>query len=486
MSYLSKNDEKRFIYLLQESEVIVESVVENLLNIRSKKTEFMEMVEKQKREIFESLEGHPSLMDELSPNISVLKGKGICFDAIVFLIKLAWAYSDGTTMKGKLDHNRFMDFGMLYYNGYNECFIEEMTNLFREIKVRISDVINNNTNLITINMSEKDIEQLIQNRKSVNWIIRNMGRIVETYTCPIKEEIIDYFNQDRLLLLLSHFSISTIIEDIKKNRKISEDNVKFCKTYVAYVNYRRKKDPNYNPSYNYPSMGTGKRTHISAETILIQNKEFGKSLKAYGGETCIAEEELLDFLPDLKRELQINKFRKEIELSWEFLPEKQSGDAQEKRMPLFKRYKTDEEKKELEDKKDDLLEEKIELFSSLPYVTSLKGMNRFEGYVAYIFENGRVVLEKFYKKTKHGLEPTYNEAIYVMNISDFQELSKMGKTEIRQYAKDVGLKVRVIHHTKNFKQRVMNEVTSIGYTDDVMNFVEELVSNAKTPLEKTL
>lgn len=485
MAYLNKNDEKRFFEALPYSEMILDNIFENLLSIRNKKQEVIDNIDIQKKKILSTLEGYPKVMDKIPANISILKEKGFCFDVNIFLVKLCGIYTTGTAMKKNLSSEKFISIGSLYYQGEYESFIDEMINLFKEVKVNINNVINGQS-VMTFNMTENDIQQLIENRKQVNWFIRNMKQLVEAYTVPVSEEILSNFNQDKLLLLLSHLAISNIIDDIQKDKLINDECAKFCKIYAAYVNYRRKENPNYNPSYNYMDLKTGVISLISADSIFIQNKEFCENLDGFGSEYCITEDELLDFLPDLKRNLKIKQFRKEIELSWEFLPEKQNSDSEGKRMPLFKNHKTEEEKKAFEDKKDDLLEEKIELFSTLPYVTSLKGMNRFEGYVAYMFENGRVILEKFYKKTKHGLEPTYNEAIYVMNISDFQELSKMGKTEIREYAKDAGLNVRVINHSKNFKQRVINEVNSIAYTDDVMSFVDELVSNAKKTAEKII
>ena len=234
----------------------------------------------------------------------------------------------------------------------------------------------------------------------------------------------------------------------------------------------------YNPIYSY-YYSEGLKTTVSANNIIKYVQDRFKNRKEFQDGISIKEEELLNILTDLNKEIKIREFRKDIELSWEFLPEKDESEQIGKRASIFKVSKTEEEKKKLEDTKEQLLEQKIQLFASLPYITSLKGTNRFEGYIAYLFENGRVILEKFYKKTKHGLEPTYNEAIYVMDITDFKELSKMGKTEIREYSKEKGLNVKVINHTKNFKQRVINETTSTYYNENVLEFIEELVSSAK-------
>lgn len=480
MAYLSKNDEKNFFNLLPSSEMVLENIVENLLCVKRQKHEVDEKLMQERNNLLRTFGEYPSIIEKIPVNITFLKNVGFCYDINIFLVKVFSLYAHGTALRKKMDYKRLQKIGESYYAGDFENYSLQMKELFKELKVNISNVINGN--VITFDMTQNDIEQHIKNRKTVNWFIRNMDELINTYTKSIPDDIMEYFDQDKILLLLSHLALSKIADNYTHEEEICKESIQFIKTYVAYILYRRKENPNYNPSYHYVEFATNNTSLISADTVIIQAKEFNSAMEEFNDEICIKEEELLNLLPDLKRNIKIQEFRKDIELSWEFLPEKQY-EATGKKMPIFKYSKTEEEQKELEDRKEQLLEEKIELFSSLPYISSLKGMNRFEGYVAYLFENGRVILEKFYKKTKHGAIPTYNEAIYVMNITDFKELSKMGKTEIREYAKEAGLDVKVINHTKNFKTRVLNEVNSISYNENVLDFIEDLVTSAKRPEE---
>jgi len=480
MAYLSKNDEKNFFNLVPSSAMVLENLVENLLCVRKQKYEVDEKLKEDRNVLLQNFEDYPKIIEYIPANITFLKNKGFCYDANVLLIKIFGVYASGTALRKKIDNKRLQKIGESYYNGDFENYSLQMKEMFKELKINISNVINGN--VLTFDITQNDIEQHMENRKKVNWFIRNMEEFVNIYTKPIPDKIMEYFDQDRILLLLTHLAISNITASCTIEEKICKESVQFIKTYIAYILYRRKENPNYNPSYHYVEFATNNASLISSDTVIIQAKEFDSVMEEFNNEINIKEEELLDLLPDLKRSIKIQEFRKDIELSWEFLPEKQY-EPTGKKMPIFKYSKTEEEQKELEDRKEQLLEEKIELFSSLPYISSLKGMNRFEGYVAYLFENGRVILEKFYKKTKHGAIPTYNEAIYVMNITDFKELSKMGKTEIREYAKESGLDVKVINHTKHFKTRVLNEVNSISYNENVLEFIEDLVSSAKRPEE---
>lgn len=67
------------------------------------------------------------------------------------------------------------------------------------------------------------------------------------------------------------------------------------------------------------------------------------------------------------------------------------------------------------------------------YVT-LMGKNKFDGYLAHIFVNGKVIFEK-YDKDNQNLS---NEAgaAYIMTIKNFNEFSKKSISELRDYVKE--------------------------------------------------
>ena len=57
------------------------------------------------------------------------------------------------------------------------------------------------------------------------------------------------------------------------------------------------------------------------------------------------------------------------------------------------------------------------------------GKNTFEGYVGHIYTNGKVVLDKFFENQDTG-RVAENQAIYIMDISDFYRLSSLQKQEL--------------------------------------------------------
>lgn len=57
------------------------------------------------------------------------------------------------------------------------------------------------------------------------------------------------------------------------------------------------------------------------------------------------------------------------------------------------------------------------------------GKNTFNGYIGYVYPNGRVVLDRFYDKQNDSTLADGN-AVYAMNIEEFYELSKLSKSEL--------------------------------------------------------
>lgn len=93
-------------------------------------------------------------------------------------------------------------------------------------------------------------------------------------------------------------------------------------------------------------------------------------------------------------------------------------------------------------------EEKKDFYDKSGYIAKAIGLKRYHGYVAYIYENGQVILDReynsMYPRTAKG------NAIYNLQAVDFEELSKKNKSILMKHPK-VG---RIIH-SKNWEDRVL-------------------------------
>lgn len=77
----------------------------------------------------------------------------------------------------------------------------------------------------------------------------------------------------------------------------------------------------------------------------------------------------------------------------------------------------------------ELYERKINFFENTNYVDKILGIGDFNGYMAYFYENGTVIMEKFFDDYAESI-PTQHEAIYTLKVVDFETLSKLSKPKL--------------------------------------------------------
>ena len=120
---------------------------------------------------------------------------------------------------------------------------------------------------------------------------------------------------------------------------------------------------------------------------------------------------------------------------------------------------------------------KTAFYENSGYIMRLFGVAGFEGHVAYIYPNGLVVIDKLYDESLL-IEPTFNEAIYLMDINTFLNASTMDKPTFR--AND---NVKRIFHTKKWEERLAEEIQNSTLTlnkEDV-----KVLTNKYNPKTKT-
>lgn len=71
-------------------------------------------------------------------------------------------------------------------------------------------------------------------------------------------------------------------------------------------------------------------------------------------------------------------------------------------------------------------ERKMKFFENSGYMYRIYGIHEFNGYIAFIYPNGEVIMEKFFNDYANCI-PTINEAIYNVKVADFETLSKLKK-----------------------------------------------------------
>ena len=121
-----------------------------------------------------------------------------------------------------------------------------------------------------------------------------------------------------------------------------------------------------------------------------------------------------------------------------------------------------------------------EFLESSDYLFRLEGINKFEGYIGYIYPNGTVIFEKYYENIKTKKVANGN-ATYIMNLTNFVEVSKLTKTEIIAKINSgeiVGVK-RIFHREdmERWKAQISQLLVGDEYTDEVVDYINDLVNS---------
>lgn len=127
----------------------------------------------------------------------------------------------------------------------------------------------------------------------------------------------------------------------------------------------------------------------------------------------------------------MDEYLTDLSANWDFLPpdDKSYENEAMKKIRESGQAMSEEEREQHQLRLLDLFMEKKELYDSSDPFFRVKGKETFDGYIGFVYPNGRVVLDKFYDDADSG-KLADGHAVYAMSIQDFYELSKLSKSEI--------------------------------------------------------
>ena len=171
---------------------------------------------------------------------------------------------------------------------------------------------------------------------------------------------------------------------------------------------------------------------------------------------------------------------KELSVSWKLF---KKGEREDESSVLSK--VSSERKEKTDDEKNEELRRRIDFFESSSYLYRVEGINNFEGYIGYIYDNGYVIFEKFYK-SKNGYELALGNATYIMNFANFIEMSKLSKLDIIKYIKAGNTDIIRRYHTSNWAKKIEAIINGIGYDVDTTKVIENLIKNGELNNRRSL
>lgn len=137
------------------------------------------------------------------------------------------------------------------------------------------------------------------------------------------------------------------------------------------------------------------------------------------------------------------------------------------------RHLTPEERKKIIDEAYALYERKLNFFESTDYIEKVYGIGKFNGYMAYFYANGEVLMEKFFDDYAESL-PAKNEAIYNLKVVDFEALSKLSKPKLMKNEK-----CRRIIHSGKWEDKA-KEIIDTEATEESMENVQKVLTKIKS------
>lgn len=177
--------------------------------------------------------------------------------------------------------------------------------------------------------------------------------------------------------------------------------------------------------------------------IKIANPEIGVYHFEADGRDYRDIETVRDFTSAMEEYIKSKK----LEASWNFIRngKKEVTPVDDETVTRLKNKKKDK-KKLTRAEKVQAINDRMSFLDHTNYEYKITGKDSFEGYIGYIYRNGVVVFEKFYKSVDNH-EPSTSNATYVMNFNNFVQMSKLTKTDIMAYIKNGGTDVRRVYHT---------------------------------------
>ena len=361
-------------------------------------------------------------------------------------------------------------------NSLNAVYANALGEKLRKLK----DLIDKEFNSDYFDSAMKDYEPY-KNRISFSDYLKKMYKLIQDCEQGILslgdffdtslngEDIYNCFDPDTFYLLFA-----TII--LEQNLKLDQLGKPLDNNYIYLYQYFEacdeiiKEDKKYNPTILY-EWSSGKKERISRRELQIRFEELKKR---HPDDTPI----VLPFMEDDDVYKNIYLVEKLVELSkqdskvnWSFLPQGKGITRSERKMGNMAKESAEES----------LLEEtdmRIEIMENSGYVgTPLQGADSFNGYYAFVYSNGVVVLEKFWEN-EETKRPARECATYVMDIDNFSEMSKVSKIDLITYMhENPNLKVKRIFHTtiNNWQRNLYQAINGTSYRiDDAINFIDNL------------
>ena len=161
-----------------------------------------------------------------------------------------------------------------------------------------------------------------------------------------------------------------------------------------------------------------------------------------------------------------HELNKEAYADWVLIPSGKDKKVKGTSSPRIKKLNRDEVEKLRQ-----IGERKNSYYEKTPYSVKVMGLKKYKGYMGYIYPNGEVILDREYDKAH--VSSAKGNAVYHIHAQDFNLLSKLDKTTLRNHPK-----VNRLIHAGNW-ERKLNDIIYCEGTEEAKEEAKKLVRALK-------
>lgn len=452
---------------------------------------YREIYEEPLRRIFETdriLDLHVGM---ISKPTEEMKGRCLRFNKVDFFIELINFLNQNIDRFGlneKQNNDRIMSL-INYIKGNNEDLNIAFSESLKEHARRLKDVLDKGFQSEYYDSTMRDYEPY-KSRISFEDYIKNNYQITSKFQIGMLKlndffdrnidfnKLYELFNPDIFCLLFAKIIYEFNLKIEKEYGRLDNSYGYLCYYKMMIEKVVEQDDKRYNPQIFY-NLDNGKKLKYSRWNFMNEYHELMERHPEAGSFKLPVIEDDKEKYKDISLMEKITKlYREETRVNWEFLPEGISiKKATLKNTNIIKR----ENKKS----KEELIQEinmRIGILENSGYIgRPIKGLNTFTGFYAFIYPNGKVILEKFWEN-EFNLTPAVGSATYIMNIDNFIEMSKISRIDLIEYMKqipDIGVK-RIFHTSiNNWQRNLFNEINGTYRLEDAIDFISSLSTGEK-------
>lgn len=362
----------------------------------------------------------------------------------------------------------------------NQAYAEALKEKMRKLK----DVLDNEINSEYYEIAMRDYEHYKEKMNFHTFINTYLNITSQFHYGMLRlgdffDKQVDYhelakcFDDDTFYLLFAKIIYEFNLIREKENGTLDNSYI-YLSVYQKVINELVKEEKRYNPTilFTLPSGKSGKFSRwdvqIDCKELLRRHPE-AKEIKL---PTLENDGKYKDI--DLMKKISA-LYQEDAKVNWQFLPKGEGikrGTSERKTVPSSNPEKPIEL----------LIEEtnmRIAILENSGFIgTPVRGLDTFTGYFAFIYPNGKVILEKFWEN-EEKMTPAQGCATYVMNIDNFIELSKMSKINLIEYIRtlpEIGVK-RIFHTSiNNWQENLCKEINGTYRLEDAIDFINNLRS----------